>query len=106
MLALKPTKANQMKKLVFRKVKIVKEVPVVDLTRWFSPRQIAELRKGKKNPKRKSLSERLQEKKESDRLVKWFVFDKSTREELARFDSYDQAKHFCIKNDYDFGQYL
>lgn len=94
-----------MKKLVFRKVKIVKDIPTVDLTRWYSPREVAEFNKGIK-PKKKPLSLKLKEQKERERLVKWFVLDKVSKEELARFDSYDQAKQFCIKNDYDFGQYI
>lgn len=93
-----------MKKLVFRKVKIVKDILTVDLTRWYSPREIAEFKKGIK-PKKKPLSLKLKEQKERERLVKWFVLDKVSKEELARFDNYNQAKRFCIKNDYDFGQY-
>ena len=94
-----------MKKLVFRKVKIVKDIPTVDLTRWYSPSEVAEFNKGIK-PKKKPLSLKLKEQKERERLVKWFVLDKVSKEELARFDSYDQTKQFCIKNDYDFGQYI
>ena len=94
-----------MKKLIYRKVKIVKDIPTVDFTRWYSPREIVEFEKGIKQ-KKKPLSLKLKEQKERERLVKWFVLDKVSKEELARFDSYDQAKQFCIKNDYDFGQYL
>ena len=95
-----------MKKLVFRKVKIVKDIPTVDITQWYSPREIAEFKKGNKPKKRKPLSLKLKEQREREQLAKWFVLDKVSKEELARFDSYDQAKQFCIKNDYDFGQYI
>ena len=95
-----------MKKLVFRKVKIVKDIPTVDLTQWYSPREIAGFKKGIKQKKKKPLSLKLKEQKERERLAKWFVLDRASKEELARFDSYDQAKQFCIKNDYDFGQYI
>ena len=95
-----------MKKLVFRKVKIVKDIPTVDLTQWYSPREIAGFNKGIKQKKKKPLSLKLKEQRERERLVKWFVLDKVSKEELARFDSYDQAKQFCITNDYDFGQYI
>jgi hypothetical protein len=94
-----------MKKLIYRKVNIVKAIPTVDLNRWFSPREIAEFEKGIKQ-KKKPLSLKLKEQKERERFVKWFVLDKVSKEELARFDSYDQAKQFCIKKDYDFGQYV
>ena len=94
-----------MKKLVFRKVKIVKDIPAVDITRWYSPREIAAFNKGSK-PKKKPLSLKLKEQQERERLAKWFVLDKASKEELARFDNYTQAKQFCIKNDYDFGQYI
>ena len=95
-----------MKKLVFRKVKIVKDIPTVDITRWYSPREIAGFNKGNKPKKRKPLSLKLKEQQERERLAKWFVLDKASKEELARFDNYTQAKQFCIKNDYDFGQYI
>ena len=94
-----------MKKLVFRKVKIVKDIPTVDIIRWRFPREIADI-KWRNKPKKKPLSLKLKEQRERERLVKWFVLDRASQEELARFDNYDQAKQFCIKNDYDFGQYL
>lgn len=94
-----------MKKLIFRKVKIVKDIPTVDLTRWYSPREIAKFKRGIKQ-KKKPLSLKLKEQKEIELFMKWFVLDKVSKEELARLDSYDQAKQFCIKNDYDFGQYV
>lgn len=36
---------------------------------------------------------------------KWLVLDSTTNEVLAELDSIEQAKRFCIKNDYDFGMY-
>ena len=36
---------------------------------------------------------------------KWHVLDFSTGEIIEEFDSIEQAKRFCIKNDYDFGMY-
>ena len=72
-----------MKKLVFRKVKIVKDIPSVDLTRWYSPREIVEFKKGIKQ-KMKPLSLKLKEQRERERLVKWFVLDKVSKEELER----------------------
>ena len=36
---------------------------------------------------------------------KWHVLDFSTGELIEEFDTIDQAKRFCIKNDYDFGMY-
>jgi len=36
---------------------------------------------------------------------RWFVVDESTGETIKAFDSIEQAKRFCIKNDYDFGLY-
>lgn len=86
-----------MKKLIFRKVKIVKNIPRVELG-GLLPRPRKE--------KKKSLAKRKREQKEQDRYVQWFVMDKSTGEELTRLDSYEQAKQYCVKNDYDFGQYL
>lgn len=97
-----------MKKLIFRKVKIVKNIPRVELGDWMS-RKINPLSIDRSRPrkeKKKSLAKRKREQKEQDRYVKWFVMDKSTGEELTRLDSYEQAKQYCIKNDYDFGQYL
>ena len=35
----------------------------------------------------------------------WFVLDAETGEKITCCDSIDQAKRFCIKNDYDFGMY-
>ena len=49
-----------MKKLVFRKVKIVKDIPAVDITRWYSPREIAGFKKSIKQ-KKKPLSLKLKE---------------------------------------------
>lgn len=97
-----------MKKLIFRKVKIVKKIPHVELDDWlFRPiGPFAIDRSRPKREKKKSLAQRKMEQKEQERHVQWFVMDKSTGEELTRLDSYEQAKQYCIKNDYDFGQYL
>ena len=97
-----------MKKLIFRKVKIVKKIPHVELDDWLF-RPIGPFvidRSRPKKEKKKSLAQRKREQKEQERRVQWFVMDKSTGEELTRLDSYEQAKQYCIKNDYDFGQYL
>lgn len=97
-----------MKKLIFRKVKIVKNIPRVELgdllSRPIDPLSIDRSRTRKE--KKKSLAQRKREQKEQDRYVQWYVMDKSTGEELTRLDSYEQAKQYCIKNDYDFGQYV
>lgn len=97
-----------MKKLIFRKVKIVKKIPHVELDDWlFRPiGPFAIDRSRPKKEKKKSLSQRKREQKEQDRHVKWFVMDKTTGDILTRLDSYEQAKQYCIKNDYDFGQYM
>ena len=97
-----------MKKLIFRKVKIVKKIPQVELGDWLF-RPIGPFvidRSRPKKEKKKSLAQRKREQKEQERRVQWYVMDKSTGEELTRLDTYEQAKQYCIKNDYDFGQYL
>ena len=94
-----------MKKLIFRKVKIVKDVPV-DFDRWWNERDVRRLEKSGKKPRKKPLSQRLKEQRDTKFRVKWFVLDKVSGEELTRLDTYEQAKQYCIKNDYDFGQYL
>lgn len=97
-----------MKKLIFRKVKIVKKIPHVELDDWLF-RPIGPFvidRSRPKKEKKKSLAQRKWEQKEQERHVKWFVMDKTTGDILARLDSCEQAKQYCVKNDYDFGQYL
>lgn len=114
-----------MKKLPFRKVKIVRareEVEYCENSASFSDQKGVEAmwtleRKGLDWDKcpdkymdkynkcmsryRKSLKK--PGKKLNLEKFKWFVVDVSTDEEIARFDSIDQAKRFCVKNDYDFG---
>lgn len=38
-------------------------------------------------------------------VVKWKVVDLDTGNTMKTCDSYQEAKRFCIKNDYDFGLY-
>lgn len=39
-------------------------------------------------------------------VVKWKIVDLATGDTMKTCDSYQEAKQLCIKNDYDFGQYL
>jgi hypothetical protein len=57
--------------------------------------RLAKYRKTKKNPGKRMKLEHF----------KWYVVDASTDETIEGFDSIEQAKRFCIKNDYDFGLY-
>lgn len=38
-------------------------------------------------------------------VVKWKIVDLDTGDTMKTCDSYQEAKQLCIKNDYDFGQY-
>jgi len=95
-----------MKKLVYRKVTIVKEVPTVNVS-WLFPKSHGVTKKGrkaKKHPK-KTLAQKIADQEDNKRRVKWRVKDKATGDIIGSFDSPVQAKRFCIKNDYDFGLY-
>lgn len=98
-----------MKKLIFRKVKIARDIPTPDIS-WLRPRigpfTILPRKNKKEKEKKKTLAERIREEKDNQRRTQWVVKDKDSGDILDRFDSFEQAKQFCIKNDYDFGQYL
>ena len=124
-----------MKKLVFRKVKIVKSYEnhegfthVLDQTHHsrilFSigkqfeyeydvnnvserPKTFAKLME-RHNKRVDAYNKTLKKWYEhpKDRIVmRWKIVDLSTGNTMKTCDSYQEAKQFCIKNDYDFGQY-
>ena len=70
-----------------RKVRIVKGKPVVSLPRWSS----------KDSEERSITVEAAPD--------EWKLVDEESGLELKKFDSFKAAKDYCIRNDYDFGQF-
>lgn len=74
-----------MKKM--RKVRIVKGKPVVSLPRWF----------GRESKEYKMAVEAAPD--------EWKLVDEETGLEFKKFDAFKAAKDYCIRHDYDFGQF-
>ena len=70
-----------------RKVRIVKGKPAVNLPRWF----------GKESKEYKVAVEAAPD--------EWKLVDEETGLEFKRFDAFKAAKDYCIRHDYDFGQF-
>lgn len=107
-----------MKNLMFRKVKIVKGLAQIDNVNGASPKSASKPSRmgidgfhGALNKKMgKCLvidpkSRKLRKSDEDTMISTWMVLDADSGDILDEFDDINQARQFCIKNDYDFGQY-
>lgn len=118
-----------MKRLPFRKVKIVRKCAEVEYSEnlcsewtkyrdsnklwcyekkgidWDNLDNVKYMKKYKKSTEKYRRSLKRPGKKMKMESQKWHVLDFSTGEIIEEFDSIEQAKRFCIKNDYDFGMY-
>lgn len=118
-----------MKRLPFRKVKIVRKCDEVEYSEnlyagWTKYRNSNKLwcyekmgidwekcdnhkylEKCRRSAEKYHRSLKKPGKKLNIESTKWFVVDATTGEAIDGFDTIDQAKRFCIKNDYDFGMY-
>lgn len=70
-----------------RKVRIVKGKPAVGLPRWFS----------RDSKEYKAAVEAAPD--------EWKLVDEESGIEFKRFDAFKAAKDYCIRHDYDFGQF-
>lgn len=70
-----------------RKVRIVKDKPVVNLPRWL----------GKDSKEYEIAVEAAPD--------EWKLVDEESGLEFKRFDEFKAAKDYCIRHDYDFGQF-
>ena len=70
-----------------RKVRIVRGKPAVDLP-W---------RLGKESEEYKTAVEAAPD--------EWKLVDEETGIEFKKFDSFEAAKRYCVRRDYDFGQF-
>ena len=96
----------------FRKVKIVRGEETVEysqnVTNWkrhyIRTPYDEESSPGEETRRRKTWK-KSSKKLKLEYYTHWFVLDAETDEKITRCDSIEQAKRFCIRNDYDFGMY-
>ena len=118
-----------MKRLPFRKVKIVRKCAEVEYSEnlcsewtkyrdsnklwcyekksidWSHQNNEKYLERYRRSSEKYRRSLKRPGKKMKMESQKWHVLDFFTGEIIEEFDSIEQAKRFCIKNDYDFGMY-